>query len=198
MRDIRDFLKKKSEVLSRILAQAKAPLKDASAVNATRFALLERLKALGLPIECGSGGLTKFKRTTRALPKAHWLDACCVGKSTPEHLEIAGVIPLLITANGHGCRQMRLVDKFGFPRGKPKQGKRVKGFQTGDMVKAVVTSGVNTGVYVGRVAVRANGSFNLTTKVGKTVQGIAHRYCTTLHHCDGYSYGQENPSAPPK
>lgn len=53
--DIRVFLAKKLDLLGRILAQAKAPLKDATAVNATRWALYERLKAIGLPIECGSG-----------------------------------------------------------------------------------------------------------------------------------------------
>ncbi|MBO0792992.1 MAG: HNH endonuclease, partial [Ktedonobacteraceae bacterium] len=56
--DIRVFLAKQPDLLERILAQARAPLKDASAVNTTRSALYERLKALGLPIECGSGGLT--------------------------------------------------------------------------------------------------------------------------------------------
>ena len=192
-RDINDFLKKKPQVLKRVLAQVKVPLKDASVVNATRFALLERLKVLGLPIECGSGGLTKFNRTMRALPKAHWLDAACVGNSTPDLLHVKGIVPLLITANGHGCRQVRLVDKFGFPRGKPKQAKVVKGFQTGDIVKAVVTKGVNTGIHVGRVAVRTKGSFNITTEASKTIQGINHRYCTALHHCDGYSYGQGAP-----
>lgn len=81
--DIKDFLKKKPEVLKRLLVQAKAPLKDAAAVNATRWALYERLQTTGLPVECGSGGLTKFNRTMRNLPKEHWIDAVCIGKSTP-------------------------------------------------------------------------------------------------------------------
>jgi 5-methylcytosine-specific restriction endonuclease McrA len=196
---IQDFLKKKPEVLKRVLAQAKAPLKDASAVNTTRFALLERLKAFGLPVECGSGGLTKFNRTMRELPKSHWLDAACVGRSTPETLQTTGVMPLLITANGHGCRQKQLMDKRGFPRGKPKGAKIVKGFQTGDMVKAVVPEGLKTtGVHVGRVAVRATGSFDITDKSGKTTQGVNHCYCAALHRCDGYSYGQGNPSQSPR
>lgn len=37
--DIKDFLKKKPAMLKHILAQAKAPLKDAAAVNATRWEL---------------------------------------------------------------------------------------------------------------------------------------------------------------
>ncbi len=39
-----------------IQAQATAPLKDAAAINATRWALVQRLRATGLPIETGSGG----------------------------------------------------------------------------------------------------------------------------------------------
>src|SRR5579859_7965952 len=67
--DLKDFLKKQPDRLKKIQAQAKAPLKDATAVNATRWALFHRLEALGVPVECGSGGLTKFNRTQRALPK---------------------------------------------------------------------------------------------------------------------------------
>src|SRR5262249_20864189 len=99
-KDIKDFLKKKPDLLKKILAQAKAPLKDAATVNATRWELFRRLETLGLPIECGSGGLTKYNRATRKLAKTHWLDAACVGKSTPETVQVGGVSPLLITANG--------------------------------------------------------------------------------------------------
>ena len=187
--NIKDFLKKKPEVLKRILAQAKAPLKDAAAVNATRFALYSSLKATDLPVECGSGGLTKFNRVGRGLPKAHWIDAACVGKSTPEQITMTDVSPLLITAKGHGSRQMCNVNDLGFPCSKPKGAKRVKGLQTGDMVVAAVTTGTKQGVYVGRVLVRASGSFDITTRNGR-VQGIHHRFCAPVHRCDGYSYAR--------
>lgn len=187
--DVALFLAKKPAVLKRVLAQAKAPLKDAAAVNTTRWVLYERLKALGLPVECGSGGMTKYNRVTHHLEKAHWLDAVCVGKSTPETIQVQGVRPLHITATGSGTRQMCSMDKYGFVRTGPKQAKQVKGFRTGDMVRAVVTSGVKVGVYAGKVAVRATGSFNITTKQGK-VQGVSHRFCTVLHKSDGYRYAQ--------
>ena len=77
--DIREFLANHPDRLARLLAQAKAPLKDAAAVNATRWALSDRLKHEGYPLESGSGGLTKYNRTERGLPKAHWIDAACVG-----------------------------------------------------------------------------------------------------------------------
>jgi 5-methylcytosine-specific restriction endonuclease McrA len=187
--DIQVFLAKKPDLLKRILVQAKAPLKDAAAVNATRWALYERLQALGLPIECGTGGRTKFNRVSRGLEKTHWHDAACVGASTPEILQIKGLVPLLITAQGYGCRQMCNVNEIGFPCSKPKGAKKVKGFQTGDIIRAIVTSGTKQGTYMGRVLVRASGSFDIRTKHGR-VQGISHRFCTPIHRCDGYSYKQ--------
>lgn len=193
--DVRAFLAKKPEALKRLLAQAKVPLLAAAAVNSTRFVLYERLKAVGLPMECGTGGGTKYNRVSRGIEKAHWCDAACVGASTPEHLHMSGVVPLVIIATGHGRRQMCLMDKRGFPRTGPRQARQVKGFQTGDMVRSIVTKGTKIGTYVGRVAVRATGSFNITTKQG-TIQGVSHRYCTCLHACDGYSYGQGEPLHP--
>jgi len=59
-----------------------------------------------LPIETGSGGLTKFNRAQRGLPKEHWIDAACVGKGTPEKIETAKVKPLCVKALGHNSRQM--------------------------------------------------------------------------------------------
>jgi 5-methylcytosine-specific restriction endonuclease McrA len=194
--DIRVFLSHAPALLARILAQTKARLVDAAAVNTIRWALYERLKTLGMPIECSSGGLTKFNRTVRDLPKNHWLDAVCVGKSTPEQLQLAGVVPLLITATGHGSRQKCNVNEMGFPCSKPKGKKKVKGFQTGDIVRAVVTSGTKQGVYVGRVLVRASGSFDIRTKRDR-VQGISHRFCTLVHRCDGYSYMKGAGHSPP-
>ncbi len=184
--DIKVFLKKKPDVLKRLLAQAKAPLKDAAAMNATRWALYERLKAPGLPVECGSGGLTKYNRMMRKLPKTHWLDAANVGKSTSERLEIQGVMPLLITANGHGSRQMCGV-KRGFPIRHRGRKKVHYGYQTGDLTRAVVLKGVHTGTHVGRVLARATGSFDLRTAHDR-IGGINVRDCQFLHRNDGYSY----------
>ncbi|MEZ2302365.1 MAG: RNA-guided endonuclease IscB [Microcoleus sp.] len=182
--DVEQFLVKKPDVLKRILAQAKRPLKDAAAVNSTRWALFSRLKETGLPVLTDSGGLTKFNRTRLQLAKTHWLDAACVGQV--ESLSVVTSKPLLIKATGHGTRQMCRTDKFGFPSRYVPRNKFVKGFQTGDIVKAVVTSGKKIGEYVGRVAVRTTGSFNISAS--ELVQGISYKYCKTIHHKDGYSY----------
>jgi hypothetical protein len=185
--DIRVFLAGKPDRLARLMAQARTPLKDAAAVNATRWALYDRLQQEGYPLESGSGGLTKYNRTQRGLQKAHWIDAACVGSSTPAVLQLAGVVPLLITATGHGSRQKCNVNELGLPCSKPKGAKRIKGFQTGDLVRATVTTGTKQGRYVGRVLIRASGWFDLRTKGGR-VQGISYRCCRLVHRSDGYSY----------
>ena len=184
---VKEFLKDKPEVLKSILAHVKKSLSDAAAVNSTKNELLCRLQRTGLPVETGSGGLTKFNRTQHELPKAHWIDAACVGRSTPVYLNTVGVIPLQIKATGHGNRQMCRVDKYGFPRTGAKGSKFIHGFQTGDMVKSIVIKGKKIGVYTGKVAVRTSSSFNITK--GKiTIQGINYKTCRKLHMCDGYSY----------
>ena len=186
--DIKVFLAKKPDLLAKILSQAKRPLKDAAAVNATRWKLYHRLQALGLPVECGSGGLTKFNRTQRGYPKMHWLDACCVGKSTPERLQINGVVPLFIEASGYGNRQMCGVDKHGFPYRQRQRKKVHHGYQTGDMIRAVVKAGLKTeGTHIGRVLVRTTGSFDIVTKQGR-IAGVGYRSCRPIHRNDGYSY----------
>jgi 5-methylcytosine-specific restriction endonuclease McrA len=185
-KDIKDFLKKDPSKLEKILKQAKRPLADAAAVNTTRFALLFVLKATGLPVETGSGGLTKFNRSQKKLEKTHWIDAACVGQSTPI-LNIKGVKPLLITANGHGTRQSCRTDKYGFPNRHCSRTKFHFGFQTGDIVKSVVKTGKKVGEYIGRIATRATGSFNISTRNG-LVQGISYKICKTIHKKDGYSY----------
>jgi 5-methylcytosine-specific restriction endonuclease McrA len=181
------FLEKYPDKLTRIQAQLKAPLEDAAAVNTTRWALYERLQTIELPVEVGTGGCTKWNRTTHGLPKTHWLDAVCVGASTPNTLHASGIIPLLILAMGRGNRQMCRMDRFGFPRTRAKQARTIQGFRTGDLVRAVVSSGKKQGTHEGRVAVRRNGSFNITTSTG-TTQGISYRFCQLLQRGDGYRY----------
>lgn len=171
-----------------VQAQARRPLKDAAAMNAMRWTLYRRLIEFGLPVEVGSGGRTKYNRCRQQLPKMHWLDAACVGASTPLKLQTARVRPLLILATGHGHRRRCDTDRYGFPIRHRTAHKRFYGFQTGDMVRARVPGGRKTsGVHVGRVLVRASGKFDLVTKHGR-VAAVHARYCTVLQHNSGYSY----------
>lgn len=185
--DVRVFLAKDPKRLERIVAQAKRPLRDASAVNATRWALFNALKATGLPVTTGSGGQTKYNRSRLGLPKTHALDAVCVG--TTDAVTDWQRPTMAIKATGRGSYRRTRLDKYGFPRGYLTRQKRIKGFQTGDTVKAVVPKGKKTGTYTGRVAVRATGSFNIQTK-GCVIQGISHRYCRLIQRADGYGYSQ--------
>ncbi|GHO74015.1 hypothetical protein KSD_17860 [Ktedonobacter sp. SOSP1-85] len=186
--DVRAFLAQNPERLKRILRQAKTPLKEAAAVNVTRWELFERLKATGLPVETGSGGLTKYNRTTRALPKTHWLDAAVVGASTPERLRTGDVVPLLVRATGRGHRRLCNVNALGFPVSHRKRRKRYFGYQTGDLVRAVVPERFAChGTHVGRVAVKASGYFTITTAHGK-VTDVPHRFCRLIGRSTGYAY----------
>lgn len=182
--DVEQFLKGKPKKLHLLKEQAKKPLKDATAVNATRNKLLNTLKDI-LPVTTGSGAQTKMNRIRLNLRKEHWIDAACVG-------EVSNIIlgtdqPLLIKSTGQGNRQYANVNKFGFPKSHKTGEKTFFGFTTGDIVQAFVTQGKKVGNYIGRVAVRKTGSFNITTNTDK-IQGISHKYCRIIHRCDGYSY----------
>jgi 5-methylcytosine-specific restriction endonuclease McrA len=185
---IEAFLADRPDLLGRIQAQLKTPLADAAAVNSTRWRLYEDLQALSLPVEGGTGGRTRWNRSRMALPKMHWIDAAVVGASTPDRLRLRHVRPWLIEATGRQSRQMVNVDEFGFPRGRAKGPGSVRGFKTGDLVKATVTKGKKAGVYVGRVAIKSDGYFKITGRPFGMVEGIHARYCTPLHRKDGYSY----------
>ena len=183
--DVRELLAKDPKRLDRILAQAKTPLKDAAAVNSTRWVLFNTLKATGMPVEAGTGGRTKWNRNRFNIPKTHALDAVCVG----EVVAVTGwqKPTLSIKSTGRGSYQRTRLNAYGFPRGYLTRKKRIKDFQTGDMVMATVPNGKKAGIHIGRVAVRASGSFNIQTSAA-VVQGVSYRHCRILQRADGYGY----------
>lgn len=191
---IETFLTERPKVLAKIKAQLKAPLKDAAAVNSTRWVLLEALRARGLPVSTGSGGRTKWNRSRLGVPKTHALDAACVGEV--EGLTGWDVPTLSIKSTGRGTYQRTRLDRFGFPRGYLIRKKSVRGFATGDMVQAIVPTGKKAGTHVGRVAIRASGSFNIQTSTG-VVQGIGYHYCSAIARSDGYGYALDARSPLP-
>ena len=184
-RDVAEFLANDPRRLARIEASRKAPLKDATAVNSTRWALWRNLVANGLGVEVGSGGRTKWNRQRLSMPKAHCLDAACMGHV--DAVESWKQPVLAVKATGRGSYQRTRLTKHGFPRGYLTRRKSAFGFQTGDLVRAVVTKGKKVGTYLGRVAIRASGSFNIQTGSG-LVQGIHHRFCKPIQRADGYGY----------
>lgn len=171
--------------IQKVASGIRPALRDAAAVNATRY-VVGRLIQQYLPTAFWSGGRTKKNRSDQGYNKDHWIDAACVGESGSNViLELEN--PLIISAKGHGSRQMCRMDRYGFPRTSAKGVNKVKGFRTGDIVIASVPSGKKVGVHKGRVAVRATGSFNITTP-DVTVQGISFKHCSIIHRRDGYSY----------
>jgi hypothetical protein len=182
---IEEFLKAKPAVLAKILRQAKAPLRDAAAVNTTRWPLWRALEATALPVTSSSGGRTKWNRSRTGAPKSHTLDALHVGE-----LQTVTGWPstvLVVKATGRGTYARIRTDKYGFPRLRLPRIKQIKGFTTGDLVRATVPNGKKAGVHTGRIAVRSTGKFNITTRHG-TVQGIHHRHVRLLQRADGYGY----------
>ncbi|MET8053565.1 RNA-guided endonuclease IscB [Streptosporangium sp. NPDC005286] len=182
---IEEFLNGRPTLLAKILKQAKAPLRDAAAVNATRWALWRALEATGLPVHTASGGRTKWNRSRTGAPKSHTLDAVHVGE-----LESVTAWPstiLVVTATGRGTYARTIPDRYGFPRLARPRTKRHHGFQTGDLVRANVPAGKKAGIHLGRVLVRSSGSFDITTRHGR-IAGINHRHVRYLQRADGYGY----------
>ncbi|BDC39291.1 hypothetical protein PTKU15_25880 [Paraburkholderia terrae] len=58
-------------------------------------------------------------------------------------------------------------------------------------MRADVPTGKKAGIHVGRVAVRATGSFNIKT-ASTVVQGINHRHCRLVQRGDGYAYSLQS------
>ncbi|MHB8317804.1 MAG: RNA-guided endonuclease IscB [Acidimicrobiales bacterium] len=190
---LEEFLAGDPERLKKVLAQAKAPLRDAAAVNTTRRVLWRELKDRGLPVFTGSGGRTKWNRSRFLIAKSHTLDALCVG-DTSGVASYPGTL-LSLKATGRGSYSRATPDAYGFPRLSLPRMKVHHGFATGDHVRAVVPRGKHAGTHFGRVAVRSSGSFNIKTK-GGTMQGISYRHCMLLQRGDGWGYEQDKEVGP--
>jgi len=163
-------------------AQARRPLHDAAAMNASRYALCDALRALEVPITTWSGGRTRWNRDRFHIEKAHALDALCVGDLAGARAGPLKTFAIKATGRGRYCRTN--VDESGFPRGYLTRKKQIEGIKTGDRVRAVVPLGFAAhGTHTGRIAVRANRQF----RMGR-VQGIPARFCQMLQLADGYDY----------
>jgi len=183
-----------------VAARAKAPLRDAAAVNATRDKLVEALRRFGLPLGTWSGGRTRWNRARFGVEKTHANDALCVGKLAGVQ---AGTLKTLrITATGRGQHCRTLWTKKGFPRAYLMRQKMVEGFATGDRVHADVPAPYAAqGTHVGRVTVRKNAFFSIQTE-GKKVDSVPARFCRLIQRADGYDYAlisnvQGNERTPP-
>ena len=185
-----EFLFNKPELLKKIKASLKRPLKDASAVNATRNKLLAEMLKTGLAVETGTGAQTKYNRKLYRIPKTHALDAACVG-------DIQGIknwnIPHLgIKCIGRGSYARTRLDKYGFPRIYFPKEKRVFGFQSGDIVKAVIKTKDAFKTVIGKIAVRTRGYFALVYE--KISFDVKWCNCKIIQRADGYQYQRKEYS----
>ncbi|MGP3914079.1 RNA-guided endonuclease IscB [Nonomuraea sp. 10N515B] len=181
---VRAFLADRPAVLARVLAHAKAPLRDATAVNSTRRALYRALAATVLPIGCGSGGRTKWNRHRNGIPKSHTLDALHVGQL--DHVVSWPSQVLVVAATGRGTYCRTRTDAFGFPRLRLPRTKQIHGYQTGDLVRAIVPKGKYAGTHTGRVSVRTSGYHTIQTPSGRL--DTSHKHLRLLQRADGYAY----------
>jgi 5-methylcytosine-specific restriction endonuclease McrA len=169
-----------------VQARAQDPLKDAAVVNATRFSLVEALRVLGLPIGTWTGGRTSWNRARFGVEKTHALDALCVGELAGVQARPLKTLTIMATGRGQHCRTN--FTKYGFPYSYLPRKKQVRGFKTGDRVRAVVKTSLKTaGTHVGRVQVRKSGSFDIRTRE-REVEGVNAKYCTLVQRADGYDY----------
>jgi len=182
-RNIEEFLSKKPDLLKKIKTQVKTPLKDASAVNSTRWVLYNSLKELNLPVLTGTGGQTKYNRTQQNLPKTHWLDAACV-REVPR-LKILVKKPLSIKAKGQGNRQLCRVNRYGFPCARPRQTYK-NGFKTGDLAYATITNGKYIGTWFGRVLILNKNRLEMRVN-GLRISGSLDKF-KKVYNKDGYDY----------
>ena len=159
--------------------------KDAAIVQSARNYMVKEITKLVPDTTTHDAWLTKYNRDELGLPKEHYYDALSVG-NTQDYKFLTDKV-LQISAKGRGSRQMCRMDRFGFPRTSPKGSKSVKGFQTGDIVKAVVPSGLKRGEYFGRVIIKSSGYFKINTE-DALIESIGYKYCRIVQRNDGYSY----------
>ena len=167
--------------------------KDAAIVQSARNYMVREITKLVSDTTTHDAWLTKYNRDQLGLPKEHYYDALSVGEVPPKFNFFTDKI-LQISAKGRGSRQMCRVNRYGFPRTSAKASKSVKGFQTGDMVKVIVLTGSKQGEYLGRVAVKSSGYFDIQTRT-KTIEGIGYKYCHIVQRSDGYLYSYNERSS---
>lgn len=191
------FLADRPDRLARILRQARTPLHDAAAMNATRWQLTESLRTLGRPVHPWSGARTRWNRETAGLHKTHTVDALCVGGVDPARGDTIVRLPdrvLVVKATGRGSYARTTPDRFGFPRLRRARVKRHFGYSTGDLVQAVVPRGKWAGTWTGRVSVRATGRHSLTTVEGRI--DVSYRNLRLVQRGDGYGYDFRSEGSP--
>lgn len=172
------FLIDEPEKRAWIEAGLKTPLKDAAAMNATRYKLVEAIERLGLPVETSTGGRTRWNRQRFDVPKTHALDALCAGNVNGVK-DWKGKPTQVITCMGRGRYSRTANDKHGFPRGYLARHKRHFGFATGDLVRISNSLKKSTS----RAGARLNSIYRITV----SAKGDFRLFISGLKYCVHYS-----------
>ncbi|MGH4032290.1 RRXRR domain-containing protein [Actinomycetota bacterium Odt1-20B] len=151
--------------------QTRASLRDAAAMNATRWQRIQGLRTLGPPVTMWSGGRTKYNRTEHRLAKSHTLDALCVGEVTDTTRIVRRPDTVLVaTSTGRGsCARTRSDRRATVPKGKYR------------------------GTYQGRVSVRASGTHRVSVLGGHV--DTSHKNLRLVQRADGYEYSSRGEGA---
>jgi 5-methylcytosine-specific restriction endonuclease McrA len=184
------FLCNKPDLLNKIRNQLKKPLKDATAVNATRNKLFTELLRTGLPVVTGTGGQTKYNRLRLIVPKTHSHDAACVGEVNK--VNDWGVPHIGIKCNGRGLYSRTQTDKYGFPRAYLPRIKKAFGFATGDMIKTTIRTSEGFKNIISRIVIKTTGWFNLM--YCKRIHTVKWSNCKMVQRSNGYSYSRKQYS----
>jgi len=187
--------KKRAKNIKAIIKNGSKPVfyKDTVRVNSSRKAIYRMLSKYTNNLEVSTGGVTKYNRINRSLPKEHYYDALCVGKSTPTSFIIPKNFKVLnIASVGRGRRKRTNVNASGFPISYLPRKKIFFGYKTGDIVKAVVPKGKNKGTWIGKASTRSTGSFLITMANGIKKDGVNYKYCSLIQLADGYNYSLVN------
>lgn len=185
---LEQFVTDKNRLL-RIKSKLKESLKDVASVNSTRNCIQRKLLEFNLPLEIGTGSMTKMNRIKQGYMKDHWVDAACVGNSGNNVKIKKHHKPLLIKAMGRGIRALTRHDKFGFPIGKPKSVFNINGIQTGDIVKIIQVKGKHKGKYVARVSsIRHDGYIAIKKNITTSAIYFNAKLAIVLQKKDGYNY----------
>lgn len=184
-RPVEEFLSGRPEALKRVLAGLRQPLRDAAAVNATRWCLYRRLLGTGLPVQTGSGAQTKWNRTRFGLPKTHALDALCVGEVVSVADTQGHAMP--VQCAGRGLYQRTITDRFGFPSRHRMRQKLVSGFKGGDICSTVISLR-RPKAMLGHITLRLRGVFSFYDISSKLPHDRNFRFLRRVAISDGFRY----------
>jgi hypothetical protein len=178
-------------VFLHVMAQAQKPRKNAALGHTTHERLYDQLKTIGLSDERGTEARWKMQRIQHDLPQEPYDDALCLAENTPDaFVALADYVQIWI-AHGRATRQMCDTGQHGLSARHRSRRTQYVGFQTGNLIQAVVLRGEYARTWTGRVSIPGSGSFDTSIDGQKCAQAVLYRYCRTVQRNDGWPCEQK-------